>query len=190
MTTCSSLKKTETSNSPVSLHIFVNFPSRICITCETMLFQNPHFFGKKSVTRAFLMKKCCNLKLFWWTECFVLVFYITYRRYYLLLVTNSHFFFGIRWHSCGRARCITLWGIYVRGNWTWPCSHCFNLDCSAAFSTNIVFIDNPGHKRMLASLAVPYMKCLCLVQILACWCPQHVSYKKTVFLIGGKFKCR
>ena len=162
----------------VSLHIFVNFPSRICITCETILFQNPHFFGEKSVTRDFLMKKCCNLKLFWWTECFVLVFYITYRRYYLLLVTNSHFFFGIRWHSCGRARCITLWGIYLRGNWTWPCSHCFNLDCSAAFSTNIVFIDNPGHKRMLASLAVPYMKCLCLVQILACWCPQHVSYKK------------
>lgn len=145
---------------------------------------------KKSVTRDFLMKKCCNLKLLWWIECFVSVFYITYKRYYLLLVTNSHFFFGIRWHSCGRARCITLWGIYVRGNWTWPCSHCFNLDCSAAFSTNIVFIDNPGHKRMLASLAVPFVKCSCLVQILACWCPQHVSYKKTVLLIGGKFKCR
>lgn len=56
MRTCSSLKKTETSNSPVSLHTFINFPSRICITYETILFENPHFFEKILLLEIFLWK--------------------------------------------------------------------------------------------------------------------------------------
>lgn len=68
MTTCSSLNKTEISNSPVSQssHICEFSIQNMHYMWNNLIWKPSLFWKKKSVTRDFLMKKCCNLKLFWW----------------------------------------------------------------------------------------------------------------------------